>query len=459
MSFECHHLDKWAFANLDLVEESLEKGNKPVLLVSGASSSGKSYSTEYLMRLLNSTGHHSLILSLDKYNVGLSRIIPNKVALNDFDNHIDNLGKIEEIIHDIIVDVPFDKKYDHDVLEIIRGKVKSYFSDVDLDKFINGLYREWKRLNFDEPTVYDLKEAAADVKELIKGNTITAKNYSKVVSERIPSDEMYCGKDYDVILVEGIYALDPTLLDELEDVETIKDFVDGNPKSLFLRRIIRDAKTTSADNVFTISAYFRYIVKSYFQSIYPCREYADVILNNDMTFTEMRGGDLYTTKEEIHTFQKKAFDEILSLSKVIEVVYQKDTFFSAENESGLSNNILRLRAVSKDGIHYEPTSLVHKGVAKVRRDEKIIRPINVLLKEGEFYKVWKDEGECLNDFLSAGFRIGPIKYKTKTRVTFEGRKMTLREVKDNGYYIEFTEEPTEEVKTKVKTILAKYAKK
>lgn len=453
MSLEYHHMDKWAFANLDLVEEAIENGRKPAILISGASSSGKSFSAEFLEKLLNKNGYRAVTISLDQYNVGLSHIIPNKVEQNDFGGHIDKLDEIEDIIKGIIYDVSFDKKYDRDVLLKLREALCDFFSEADLDRFLDGLYREWKVLNFDEPTVYNLKEAAKDVRILLSGGSIRSKKYSKVVSERVPSDQIIDGNDYDVILVEGIYALDPTLIRELNDVETIKDFIDGNPKSLFLRRIIRDAKTTSADNVFTISIYFQYIVKSYFETIYPCRNNADVILNNDMTFLEMRSGNLYTTKQEIHTFDKVGFSAILEESKILDVVYQKDTYLTCEAEKDRGNNILRMRSVSLDGKNYYASSLVHKGIPKVRRDGKIIRPINILLDENQFSKVWKSEGDALNDFARAGFQLGPVRFKKRIRILYHNRRMTLREVLDDGYYIEFTEEPTEELMLEIKTRL------
>ena len=253
-------------------------------------------------------------------------------------------------------------------------------------------------------------------------------------------------------MIEGIYALDPTLVDALRDVYTIKDFIDGNPKSLFLRRIIRDAMTTSADNVFTISIYFQYIVKSYYESIYPCRMNADVILNNDMTFTEMKSGNLYTTKQELHTYSKEKFDKILSQCQILDEIYQKDVYFSCEDEKNKNDNILRFRLISEDGKHYTPSSLVHKGIPKVRRDDKIIRPINVLLNEKQLIKVWDNENDCLDDFLRAGFRIGPVRFKKKILVIYHNRRLTLREVKDDGYYVEFTQEPNEETLKEIKEL-------
>ena len=435
-----HHIDKWGFANLDLIEEVLESHSKAVVLLAGASSSGKSYMANYLADFLKKNGHRSITISLDQYNHGLSGFIPNKVNKNYFSNKLVHLAEIKSQIKKVIYNLPFDKKYDEDSLNLIRPKIAPYFKNKNsLERFLQALNAEWRVLNFDEPTVYNLKEAAGDVKKLLENKTIKAKKYSKVVSERVPSRKTISGKDYDVILVEGIYALDNEMLKEFDNCSyVIKDFIDGNPKSLFIRRVVRDAKMTSADNVFTISIYFKFIVKSYLETIYPNRLNADIILFNDMSFSELRVGDLYVTKDEIKTLDNALIDRLIKKSKIIDKAYQRDIFFSAPLESLESNNILRLRCLSFDGGKtFTPSSLVHKGSPKVRKDNKVVRPINILIKEGEFTKIWKDEGECLRDFLMAGFYIGPVKRKVKTHIIYKNIPLVIREIEGEGCYIEF----------------------
>lgn len=457
MCFEYHHMDKWAFANLDLIEESLEKQKKAVVLISGASSSGKSYAAKYLAALLESNNHRAVTISLDKYNFGLSGIIPNKVNLNEFHGKLEHIEEISKRIKNVIIDVPFESKFDRPVLPKIQKAVEDLVPEAEMNRFLDALYQEWKVLNFDEPTVYNLKEAAIDVKRLLHDENLLEKDYSKVISERVESNHLLDGSQYDVILIEGIYALDKEMVDNLRDIDTIKDFIDGNPKSLFLRRILRDAKLTSAHNTFTISLYFRYIIKSYMETIYPCRVHADVILNNDMTFSEMRQGDLYLTKDEIKTDSLAFVDHLKRHSEILSVTYQKDTYFTAEGEDPKLNNILRLRSVSLDGGKtYQPTSLVHKGTPKVRKDEKVIRPINVLLNESEFKEVWQSESDCLHDFLYAKFLIGPIQHKVKTRLVYKEQKITIREVEGVGAYIEFTKPILPEVYRYIKRSIHRY---
>ena len=455
MAFEYHHLDKWSYANLDLIEELLETSQKAIVLIAGASSSGKSYAARALENLLKESGHSSCTISLDQYNIGLSGIIPNKVNENFFDGKISNIKEISKRIKEVIYAVPFEEKYAPKQIEKIRFMISDLIKGEDLEKFLAALPVEWDRLNFDEPSVYDMKEASEDVKKLMNNEKVALKKYSKVVSERVPCLDTIDGKSVDVILVEGIYALNDEMISHIKGLPVIKDFIDGNPKSLFLRRVIRDQKLTSAHNVFTIKVYFEFIIKSYFESIYPCRRFADVILSNDMTFTEMREGDLYTTKREIHTDSKEAYDQVLSLCEIESTVYQKDTYFSAPFEKQSEQNTLRLRSIANDGKNYEVSSLVHKGIMKARNDHKIIRPVNVLLKEGEVTQIWKTEAECIEAFIFAGFLVGPVKYKVKTKCSFHGQKMTVREVRGSGYYFEFETPPQEAIIKEITSIIRK----
>ena len=439
MSFEYHHLDKWGYANLDLCEEILETRSKAVVLISGASSSGKTFTAAYLKSLLEASNHHALVLSLDQYNIGLSGIIPNKVNANLFQDSLPHFDTIKKRIKDIIVDVPFDQKYADPVLKKIGESISSLLPNDTLKHFLEGLSKEWKLLNFDEPSVYDLAEAARDILALVNNQKVSEKLYSKIVSERVPSKAIYDGSEFDIVIVEGIYALNPLFLQDLHGVSIVKDFIDGNPKSLFLRRIIRDVKMTSSSSAFTTKIYFKYIVKSYHETILPCRSFADVILNNNISFSELRAGDLYTTRDNIAILNPNALVELKAKGDIESVVYEKDFYFVAPEENQEANNILRFREVSKDqGKTYVPFSLVHKGAPKVRKDNKIVRPINVLLDESGIGSVWADEQACLNDFLKAGFTVSRIEKKIKTKLSYQGQQIALFEVAGKNSYLEFS---------------------
>lgn len=437
MAKELHHIDKWGFANVDFGEEILEKNQKALILIAGASSSGKSYGAVFLKQMLEKMGHKACIISLDQYNGGLSRIIPNKVNLNYFNSSIKDMGRIYSKIKSIIENVDFSSKYDETRLSLIKDALKDEFSGSDLDKFITGLGIEWSKLNFDEPSVYDLKEASRDIKDLLKGKTIEEKLYSKVVSERIKSNSIINGEECSFIIVEGIYALNDELLDELKGIEIVKNFIDGNPKSLFLRRLIRDMGSTSASTSFTAKLYFSSIMDSYRQTILPSRSKADLVLDNDMSFAELRSGNLYLSKNLYPVNSKEGLKRLEDNSLVVERSFQKDFYIVCENEKQEENNILRFRETSfDDGKTYKPASLVHKGAPKWRKDNKIIRPVNVLLDENCIQDVWKDEESCLYDFLTNGFMINRIEIKIKTRIIYKGYNITLFEAKDRNNNLE-----------------------
>lgn len=454
MSFKFHHTDKWACANLDLIEEAEESNKKAIVLIGGASSSGKSFLAKTLVHFLGENGHKAVIVSLDQYNFGLSGIIPNKVNDNYFSGKLKNREEIRARIKKVIYSVPFDKKYAPEQIEKIKKEIAGLIPEKDRNLFLKSLYDEWKVLNFDEPTVYDLKSASEDIKSLYAGKRIKERKYSKVISEQVENDQIINGNNFDVILVEGIYALSMGRLKNFKGIDIITNFIDGNPKSLFLRRIIRDEKATSADSVFTISIYFKYIVKSYRETILPSRKKADIILDNERTFLELREGNRYTTKRELHTKSDKAIEQIRSLGKISRVSYRKDTYFSVSKESRNSNNILRLRSVSHDkGKTYYPSSLVHKGIPKCRKDGKVIRPINILLKEGEVNKVWASAEDCIHDFLSAGFLVSSVQKKKKIRREINGENIVIREVDGQGYFIEFPDCGNEDNYQRIRSLI------
>ena len=437
MAKELHHIDKWGFANVDFGEEILEKNQKALILIAGASSTGTSYGAVFLKQMLEKMGHKACIISLDQYNGGLSRIIPNKVNLNYFNSSIKDMGRIYCKIKPIIENVDFSSKYDETRLSLIKDALKDDFNESDLDKFITGLGIEWSKLNFDEPSVYDLKEASRDIKDLLKGKTIEEKLYSKVVSERIKSNSIINGDECSFIIVEGIYALNDELLDELKGIEIVKNFIDGNPKSLFLRRLIRDMGSTSASTSFTAKLYFSSIMDSYRQTILPSRSKADLVLDNDMSFAELRSGNLYLSKNLYPINSKEGLKRLEDNSLLLERSFQKDFYIVCENEKQEENNILRFRETSFDeGKTYKPASLVHKGAPKWRKDNKIIRPVNVLLDENCIQDVWKDEESCLYDFLTNGFMINRIEIKIKTRIIYKGYNITLFEAKDRNNNLE-----------------------
>ena len=443
MSIRCHHLDKWSFMNLDLVEEILEKHAKAVVLVGGSTSSGKSFCAHHLRDFLNQRGHPSTILSTDSYNRGVTAIITDKVEENDFDGSLPDKETILSIATPIVRDTPFEDKFDKNCCRKIAEALKEQVPDEIIDRYIKGCSREIKKLNFDEPTVYDLKLVAQDIGKLLNGETIQKRSYSKVISERVPSEEYVDGSAYQVFIVEGIYVLSDNLLKHIDRTSAVTDFVEGSSKSLFLRRVIRDAKTTSASNAFTIAMYFNNIVKSYKETILPSSRNADIIFKNDISFEELREGNLYTTKEKIPVTSPSFLSELLSEAEVLSKSYQKDLYIIGSDDAPDRNNLLRMREISSDeGRTYVPSSLVHKGSPKTRKDGREIRPINILLEKEEFQKVFRNENDFLKRFSEGGLTLDRTVYKIKWKIRYRGLSLTLSSIGGEGFQLEFTDPET-----------------
>ena len=243
-------INEWCFKNLDLIQECLENNNKSIILLAGASSSGKSHCSQILKEFLEKHNFRCLVLSTDSYNVGISGIVTNKVNDKYFDGKLENLSEIKQIIKNTIIESTFDEKFSQNNQKTLSALLYSYLGE-NTDKFINYLIDEFENINFDETSVYDLKLVATDLRELLNNEVIFEKVYDKSISERQFGDKI-SGKDYDIILVEGIFALNDILIENIKDLPIIKNFVESDSKTLFLRRIIRDNKITTASSVFTM---------------------------------------------------------------------------------------------------------------------------------------------------------------------------------------------------------------
>lgn len=450
---ELSSLSRFRFFNLDRVQEILENHSKAVILICGASSSGKSYVAELLKQTLNTAGLKTATISTDNYNKGVSGIICDKVNENYFKNKLENIEKIKEIVKNCIINTDFSEKFCKNDLNLIKKHINNLINKKDVSLFLTALKTEFNKINFDEPTVYDLKKVASDINSIISNNDIIYRKYSKVISEQLQTNDIICGKNVDVVIVEGIYALENDIINRIPNDMLVLNFVEGNAKSLFLRRVIRDAKSTGADNCFTISAYFKFIVPSYINQILPNKQKADFVFKNDMTFIEIRSGDLYATKEKVQILNSELLAYIMKNSKIISTEKQRDVYFCSQGENVTEENLLRLRTIYDEQTKtYLPTSLVHKGAIKNRKDGKIVRPINILIKEGDFYKIFKDENDFINNMKFAQFNIERETHKTRTRVVISGQELTIDDIKNEGVFIEFSNNANPVLIEKIKSL-------
>ena len=420
------NLNEWLYSNLDLIEECREQNLKPVVLIGGASSSGKSFTSKMLKNFLADYGLNTIVISTDNYNKGIAENIFDIVNEKYYKNNIKNKEQIVNQIRNTIIDSDFGSKFDDVNLQLIKINCAE-FLNVDADIFVSHLRYEFENINFDKKNIYNLSEVANDLNHLINNKTVSEKNYSKVISERVNKKNLLDGKKADVIIVEGIYALTDDIVKNLNQENLIKNFVDCNNKNLFLRRIIRDSQTTNCSKAFILKNYLQFVVPEYLNTILPTKENADLVLNNNMTFEELRQGEIdFQQKFELTL---KQFKNILLQSKLIKKTTLIDTFFGNKDD----DYILRLREEkNKNGI--KMTSLVYKGKRKLRKDKSLIRPNFTILNKEDLNNVFDNKQQLIEEFKKAGITVSKktiknrlfLNYKNKIiKIDFENGKIIM----------------------------------
>ena len=89
------NFNKWC----NNIYSDIKTNNKKVVLIAGASASGKSYSAKKLCEYLEKQGLRACYFSADNYYKGISRIITEKAFLNNQQLQTINNQKEKIIMH------------------------------------------------------------------------------------------------------------------------------------------------------------------------------------------------------------------------------------------------------------------------------------------------------------------------------------------------------------------------
>ena len=125
-------ITEWLYSNLDLIEECKENNVKPVILIAGASSSGKSYTSKALSEFLKDRNYRVATISTDDYNNGIAKNIFKLVNKKYYKNNLKNTKYCIDTIREIIIDSDFSEKFCEKNLKKIRKKCEKY-----IDRNIN----------------------------------------------------------------------------------------------------------------------------------------------------------------------------------------------------------------------------------------------------------------------------------------------------------------------------------
>ena len=131
-------------------------------------------------------------------------------------------------------------------------------------------------VNYDHPFSLDNDLMYEQVKQLIKGNTITKPTYDFEAHNR--SDKTEKVEVTDIVILEGILIMED---ERIRDICDIKLFVEADDDLRFIRRLTRDMaeRGRSLDSV--VNQYLTTVKPMHFAFVKPTKRYADIIIPND----------------------------------------------------------------------------------------------------------------------------------------------------------------------------------
>lgn len=433
-------LNKWCN---DILKQ-VNKDNK-IILVAGASSSGKSYNANYLKEYMNNQNIKAFVLSTDNYYKGLTKIIFQKTLLEK--KHLakhfekeEDFNKAYNFIRQTIMNKDFPDKFNCDTIQ----KLEKHFNFLNQDKneFVTELKHQYQIIDFDQPFCIDFNLLAKHIDLLNKGNEIIIPQYSFKTSEVTFDDKnLVKANQYDYIIVEGLFTLTKDLLLKIKDINTTKTFIDCDLKTLLSRKLNRDI--TLNRSTFTpeqtLASYITKVLPAYYEHINPTKKNADIILDSSITQNEIKQKNenfqvkFKTTEDSVEFLKNLGY----ALTKI-----EKQTDYFLEANQGNQNMFVRLRC---DNL------LANALDIKIKKGKFITATENYSLKQ--FSKQNRDINFLLESFQNSGFKIEQM--FEKDRYFFEKDNNLLKLDKTLfGNFIEINKKDIKQIKD-IKSIISK----
>lgn len=143
-----------------------------------------------------------------------------------------------------------------------------YYKDQDHLSFEERL-----KTNYDHPLAFDNDLLIQNLNDLRNGKTVKVPTYDYTNHTR--SKKTITFEPKDVIIVEGIFALENETLRDLMDV---KIYVDTDADLRILRRLVRDIEQRGRTMESVIDQYLTVVRPMHNQFIEPTKRYADIII-------------------------------------------------------------------------------------------------------------------------------------------------------------------------------------
>lgn len=129
------------------------------------------------------------------------------------------------------------------------------------------------KTNYDHPFAFDNDLLIQNLKSLQSGQSVEVPTYDYTNHTR--SDKMIAFQPKDVIIVEGIFALEN---EELRNMMDVKIYVDTDADLRILRRLVRDTKERGRTMESVIDQYLTVVRPMHNQFIEPTKKFADIII-------------------------------------------------------------------------------------------------------------------------------------------------------------------------------------
>lgn len=413
----------------DIFTEIKNNGQRKVVLIAGASGSGKSHNAKLLCEFLNDKGLRACVFSADNYYKGVSRIIVEKMFLNELSlkAYENKKSEIIGIVKSVIMNYPSTEKFCVENKEKIYDAIHKYISKKDAEKIVKELEREYANINFDEPFALQLDTLVKDINSLIMGKDIVLPSYSFATSEVEFLQENTLSGNYDVYIIEGLYVLRGEVFGTLDSNKVVPALIDCDIKTLLSRRLNRDIKSgrTTFSPEQTIVSTLTKTMPSYCEYIEPFNKNSRHTLSSTLTPEEIdKKENSSQLKFKVNTNQLRAINA-LNLN-VACGENQVDYYF----QGGASDDfIVRLREVNG-----QATKLTFKNNTKSHSN--INRKIEEYDLSG-FSSENKSIKPFLENFIKSGFKLDKIIDKNRIVYLYKGITIKLDNVKDIGTFIEF----------------------
>ncbi len=429
--------------NISAKTIELAKTKKPVfVLLAGSSCSGKGEAINNLSQKLNKENLKVFTFSTDNFYKGISKMIMEQVLEENTFTSKDKHEEIFESVKNIIQHSEFDQKFSPENLDQITNNLQENYNlpPQQIEKIKKDILEKFSQIDFDNPKAVNLDLASQEIAKFKTGEKIKIPQFSMKLSEKESEIEVD-PTDYDVVILEGIYALN----EKISHYGDLKNFIEvPNRSHLLLRRLFRDVIGPKARTSFTpetaLMINLKIVMPSAEKYILPTKKSAQYICENPHTAPEAVNTSYCEVQDKLKISKKEAvniWQQIIEKNfKMIDKTEQKDHYIvdkdiSSSDSEDYQKYILRIRDEK------EKMNLVYKGPRFLNLKGKIIRPAETLVKQKEFGTHYQNSKQLLEDFKKSGFKKLATIEKKRLACKQNGIVIMMDQVKDLGYFIEF----------------------